>query len=619
MEKNPVLQEKQPVHAGESEHAEGQHGLSMSPPPFQLMASPSAPPIQRAEAGQPKAKQGPAESSKEASPQGDFPWDSIVVGGAANVFKTADVDPANLIVTKPQGEIVQIIGQKDTFYEVQVGRKKGFVLKTALKQLSYRLSRNEEVIEVMRGNKTFKAGDKGIPVTIFQQIISETTVLILAILKLMKKSGTDVADIETKINGGKAGMLSGAINGEMDPTTVLFVKAIQKAAGKPESGELNKDVFLKINDFLLLKAYLLETMELLDYANSPDAVAGKQPDAKNPPADLMKHTRNISKDEQKAFEEAISTAPKANAGSLIKDINGVTYEQALTQVVEDLILWYYDHLAKGKAEQHKNKSGTELQDWKQIDNVAKKSVEATDARFGKYRKGDGLDSTKLQDGWAKREKKFKEDPAEKDRAVEWRVFKIINMHPEVKALDREYNAVQSRSEEEQIILRVKEKLKKKYRNELIEVDKGWPGNADGGVSIQIFKEKDAAGKDDNAKNRDYMWTLFNTLIHEYIHTLEHSAHEKFRENMDGQKGGNVLREGITDYFTKIAFNSTDKSDIKLRETVEGPFHEAGVDHPIPNMKAYPESQNAEAAAGVIGFANMCAAFFLGQVDLYRHK
>lgn len=116
-----------------------------------------------------------------------------------------------------------------------------------------------------------------------------------------------------------------------------------------------------------------------------------------------------------------------------------------------------------------------------------------------------------------------------------------------------------------------------------------------------------------------MWKQFQTIIHEYIHTLEHPEHVKYRETIDEAKGGFTLREGTTDYFTKIAYNNTDRSDTTLRKGVEGPFHDPKVTQKIPDLTTYRQSANAERAASVVGLKNMCAGFFLGRVDLIGKK
>src|SRR6185503_9422573 len=51
---------------------------------------------------------------------------------------------------------------------------------------------------------------------------------------------------------------------------------------------------------------------------------------------------------------------------------------------------------------------------------------------------------------------------------------------------------------------------------ILEVFMDWPGAARGG---RMFMQRYKADTDD--KNREQLWQLFHTAIHEYIHTLRH--------------------------------------------------------------------------------------------------
>lgn len=144
---------------------------------------------------------------------------------------------------------------------------------------------------------------------------------------------------------------------------------------------------------------------------------------------------------------------------------------------------------------------------------------------------------------------------------------------------------------------------------MLDIQINWPGLAEGG-SIAIQRTTST----DNAVNRDRMWDLFSTCIHEYIHTLEHPNHVRHRGHFSEHRGDRTLREGSTDYFTAIVWNSLNFTPA-LRLEVEGPYHNAAVPHPIHPHGRYGETANAARAAGIVGFHNMAAAFFLGRVRL----
>lgn len=581
-------------------------GASMSPPAFQLRADPvSQSPVQRK--GDQTSPQGEEmhEHEEEINPGGDFSWDAMVIGGDANLQKTQSSDASETIKTFPKGAIVEVWAERGAYYYVISGMDSGFVEKSSLQQLSYRLSRQEILMDVLRGTKTIKAGDSNSGVTVMQQLFSEYATV-----------------IEFAIFGKK--MVEIVPSGTMDAMTVDVLKAVQKALKIAETGEIDQATVSKANEMLIANAFQLEGLELKTLAGLPDAPEGVEYTAATTPKELLADTHNISANDQTAFEAAINTEAKDPGGvdpTFKPKVGGKKYGDRIKEALKEAIVGQYDEMAKGM--QDKRKDPTNLHDWGQIEKVAKESKGAADQQFGKYRVGPPLLSTgidaKIKDAWEHKEQLLKDDPSVADGWVEWRVDKLLNGDDGIKAIDELHGAVQSRAKEASIIAPIKKKLMKKYRKELIEIHKAWPAFSSGGtVFTQRFKEKNGDGTDNKEKGREYMWDQFQTIIHEYIHSLEHTDHVTHREAMDEQKGGFTLREGTTDYFTKVAYNNTDKSSQTLRDAVEGPFAEPGVKHPLPNLYTYGESQNAEAAAGIIGFPNMCAAFFLGRVDLYRH-
>ena len=111
-----------------------------------------------------------------------------------------------------------------------------------------------------------------------------------------------------------------------------------------------------------------------------------------------------------------------------------------------------------------------------------------------------------------------------------------------------------------------------------------------------------------------MWEQFATIIHEYIHTLEHGDHESYRSGMQEQRGGLTLREGMCDYFTKMVWDTVNFTPT-LRRSVEGRYHDPAINHPIPPPTFYDSAAEAERAVGIVGVRNAMAAFFLGEVSL----
>jgi hypothetical protein len=170
---------------------------------------------------------------------------------------------------------------------------------------------------------------------------------------------------------------------------------------------------------------------------------------------------------------------------------------------------------------------------------------------GKPLKATGIDA-KIKDAWERKDKQLA-DPAEADHAADWRVDKILTGEDDVSTIDAEHGAIQTRAPEKTIIDGVRAKIVAARKADLLLIHKWWPGFADqGNIYIQRIQQTDPkTGQVDKPTGRTYMWEQFQTIIHEYIHTLEHPEHVSYRKGLKPQQGGFVLREGTTDYFTKL--------------------------------------------------------------------
>lgn len=336
-------------------------------------------------------------------------------------------------------------------------------------------------------------------------------------------------------------------------------------------------------------------------------------------ASLEAGTDPLTAEERKATDRAISTEVKAGPGMALPTFKPKIpgqdeYEKRLTKLVERIILEEYAMYGKDKAADHADAG--KLYGWSQIEVVAKAAQAEVDAVFSKYYGGKSFPTlakgVNILDAWDDKVASLSAGgkPA-KDDAADWRVRKILLQDDSVRALNKQHGAVISRAAEAAIIVRVKDALVAKHYAKLLETHKGWPGYADpdtGRIFIQRFQSTGA-----NARRLD-MWGYFQTFIHEYIHTIEVGAHRTHRQGMTGEKGGDVLREGVTDYLTKIVWSGV-KIDDALRAKIEGPYHDAANKITIPPLNTYSESENAERLAGVVGIRNLLAAFFLGKLDL----
>jgi peptidoglycan hydrolase-like protein with peptidoglycan-binding domain len=333
---------------------------------------------------------------------------------------------------------------------------------------------------------------------------------------------------------------------------------------------------------------------------------------------LLAQTQILDAAERAASARAISTetpvSPLTGLPPVFRpNIKGKgSYGDRLRAIVDREIIDEWTSMARGKTAAHATPGA--LYDPATVDAIAIESEHAVKAVFGEYIKGRSAPPLKMgvnvEDAWKKKESSFAAGgTAAENDAVDWRVQKILDGDRAVRTLDHEHGAIQSRTREQAIVRKIKADLIVKHRTRLLELHKAWPGFADAGVIyIQLFK-----GASADAQRRE-RWDFFQTFIHEYIHTLEHPKHKLYRNGLGEQKGGFTLREGSTDYFTKIVWNSLTINDA-LRARIEGPVHDPKNKFTIQPLNAYDEAENAERLAGVVGIRNVAAAFFLGNVEL----
>ncbi|HEX8114063.1 MAG TPA: DUF4157 domain-containing protein [Kofleriaceae bacterium] len=144
------------------------------------------------------------------------------------------------------------------------------------------------------------------------------------------------------------------------------------------------------------------------------------------------------------------------------------------------------------------------------------------------------------------------------------------------------------------------------------IDRAWPGAEIGGrVGIQR-----AVGSAEGPRRRAF-WENFQTVIHEYLHSITHPNYTRVAESM-GQVQKGVLIEGGTSLFTDHVWQRLNptviRSNAALRQHVEGRAHtyQAGVIPPISHYGTIAQARNIE---GIVGPANMRAAYFLGNTEL----
>jgi peptidoglycan hydrolase-like protein with peptidoglycan-binding domain len=431
--------------------------------------------------------------------------------------------------------------------------------------------------QVMTGNASLKAGDTGLYVTKVQQALAD-----LNWLKGRRVTGT------------------------FGPETEAAVKRYQKKVNLPETGFVNAVTMAKLDArFATHKTEARRAKQLTaPVRTEPGEFA---PDMA--PPELLDGTRTLSDGDAAAAREAVKTSQLAGPGGVVPTFTDTlpdhtTYKENLTDLVNDIVTEQYQRYGQGKEAQRSNLIG-----WPHLEQVAQMAKKATDAVFGKYAVGPPLKKgAGLHDAWDEKVTMQQASKQQEFLQAGRRVTKILVSDPRVRELDERHGAIQSRSPEKEIMSAVRLSITDSRRAELLEIDKGWPGfSKEGAIYLQLFKADNGGG------NRDKMWALFDTVIHEYLHTLEHSLHKAYQGNLTQQEGSMTLREGVVEYLT-FTVRETVKYTPRLRTIVEGEFHDKGVEHPIPPYYGYGERAQAEKLAGVVGARNVMAAFFLGDVE-----
>jgi hypothetical protein len=195
------------------------------------------------------------------------------------------------------------------------------------------------------------------------------------------------------------------------------------------------------------------------------------------------------------------------------------------------------------------------------------------------------------------------------------VEKIVRADTDVAKLNAEHNIDRSRGEDEGKIKGVEKKLATKYTDKLLDIQRAWPASADpakGKVYLQLFKAKTEGG------NRAVLWRMFMTLVHEYLHTLEHSKWRTWRdaEAKKDKSKGQTLLEGVTEFLTRIVLADVNPNDKALRKGVEGSYYDDDADPPkLDRATGYQaDAERAEQMAGIVGVSNLYNAYFVGQTQ-----
>lgn len=151
---------------------------------------------------------------------------------------------------------------------------------------------------------------------------------------------------------------------------------------------------------------------------------------------------------------------------------------------------------------------------------------------------------------------------------------------------------------------------------LLEIDRGWDASANprtGDVFVQLYQPTEAT------RDRLLLWDMFQTLIHEYLHTVVAPEYRTYAESFGRHSPAeNTLMEGMDSVLDEVVWEHVEPRvrTRQLREKVEGVATAAlpPIDVPHPAQRRYPSYTEALKLIDLVGIANVYAAYFLGRVD-----
>ena len=157
------------------------------------------------------------------------------------------------------------------------------------------------------------------------------------------------------------------------------------------------------------------------------------------------------------------------------------------------------------------------------------------------------------------------------------------------------------------------------RSQVLALYRAAPGKAQPETSeiwIDVFRR---STPEDNQR---FLWSTAQTLIHEYLHLLEHPRYTEYSNSLGpGTHAQNALLEGVVSLLTEIVWSEVESRTgaEDVRALIEGEYA-AGPPlppdrMPHPAQDRYPSHAEAMRLLDVIGSVeNLFAAFFLGDVE-----
>jgi hypothetical protein len=417
-----------------------------------------------------------------------------------------------------------------------------------------------------------------------------------------------------------------------------FVGKLYRAGGTPSEEDRKKrkamwNYTVKIDAILAAQ-----------YAEAASEAKGKKK------AEILKETTGLSADQKAAARQALSPEVKPKTpGTADTFADAVGYEKELRDKLDKDIKAMYEGMVENKEEKEHGDSARTypLKRFEELANVAQQETDPVfegyvpkrSPKAGPVFKADAKGAPgNVHDLWAELDKQLKDDAKVKgtfrrDLARQLIFYDLQSDEEVLNIINREHFAAPEfkDGEPDNDEAKIQAKLAKEYTNtpekveKLNKIDRGWEATANfkkREINVQIFKPVDEKTKKvDETKDRFFLWGWFQTMIHEYCHTLVNSAYRDYAVSFGTSSVQyNTLMEGVDSWLDEVAWAAIEpKAKSKeLREKVEGTEYakkDPLATYPSITRQRYPTFDQAMQLVNLVGPKNIYAAYFFGRTDL----
>lgn len=352
----------------------------------------------------------------------------------------------------------------------------------------------------------------------------------------------------------------------------------------------------------------------------------------------------------KALKPEVRTDEAGGATSFDKK----QYEDALRKLIPNMIQDNWDRQVKGRGpKEHDDK--TKTRDLTEFERIAKASKDETDKVFAGYytrsdhpefKAGSKEQGGRIHDRFADLQKILNDPKTPRESKQEDArgfLFHLLQSDQAVRDLNRTFNVSPAFNERGPVNDAAKildklateftggdkktAKVKTKGRisdgskdndqtDKLNDIRRGWDAGAGpgalGSIDVQIFK------KENPEEDRDSLWDSFQTLIHEYIHTLRSGPYTAYANSFGDGPEYNTLMEGVDTLLDEVVWENVAPrvTDPALRLAVEGPAYakEEPINVISASRRRYPSHAEAMKLVGIVGIRNLYAAYFQGDIE-----